>query len=268
MCGRYTTVSRIENIEKRFNARIEKPGLYMPNPNVSPGERGIVITADRPDTIQLLRFGMTPFWAKKRMYLINARLEGDHNLENDPNYRGARGIINKPAFRKPIRQQRCLVIADGFIEGPEKEKLSKPYFVHMKAKDTLFAFAGIWDHWADPSTGEIIYSFSILTTVPNGLMNKIGHHRSPVILPEEMERDWLSLNYPIDELLSQIQPYPEDKMNAWPISTDIKKSGCKRIDVLQPLGDPIFKDVEFQVFKELKLQGMGQSRSRARRLKE
>ena len=108
MCGRYTTVSRIESIEKRFDARIEKPGLYMPNPNVSPGERAIVITSDRPDTIQLLRFGMTPFWANKRMYLINARLEGDHNSENDPNYRGAKGILNKPAFRKPIRQQRCL----------------------------------------------------------------------------------------------------------------------------------------------------------------
>jgi len=268
MCGRYTTVSRIESIEKRFDARIEKPGLYMPNPNVSPGERAIVITSDRPDTIQLLRFGMTPFWANKRMYLINARLEGDHNSENDPNYRGAKGILNKPAFRKPIRQQRCLVIADGFIEGPEKEKLSKPYYVHLRAESKLFAFAGIWDHWADPSTGEIVYSFAILTTIPNKLLSKIGHHRSPVILSEEMERQWLSLDSPIDELLTQIQPYPEDKMNAWPISIDIKKSGCKRMDILQPIGDPIFKQFDFHVFKEIKLQGMGQSPARARRIKE
>ena len=53
------------------------------------------------------------------MYLINARKEGDHNRANDPSYSGAAGILQKPSFRKPIRSQRCLVLADGFIEGPE-----------------------------------------------------------------------------------------------------------------------------------------------------
>ena len=53
-------------MEHRFDARL-KPGHYMPNPNLSPGERAPIITSDRPEVIQFFLFGMTPFWAKKRI---------------------------------------------------------------------------------------------------------------------------------------------------------------------------------------------------------
>jgi putative SOS response-associated peptidase YedK len=268
MCGRYTTVSRIEAVENRFEARVEKPGLYMPNPNVSPGERAPVISQDRPDAIQFFRFGMTPFWAKKRLYLINARREGDHNKENDPKYTGASGIVKKPAFRKPIRSQRCLVLADGFIEGPQKEKLSKPYFVHMQKGEKLFSMAGIWDHWADSATGEIVYSFSIITRSATSLMERIGHHRSPVIIPKELERNWLSSSQSPEELLEEIISYPEPEMNAWPISTEIKQPSFKDLRVLEPIGDPVFRSGGFEIVEELKLQGMGESPARKRRMKE
>jgi putative SOS response-associated peptidase YedK len=268
MCGRYTTVSRIEAIEKRFDAHFEKPGLYMPNPNLSPGERAPVITDERPEVIQFFRFGMTPFWAKKRMYLINARKEGDHNKENDPSYSGAAGILQKPSFRKPIRSQRCLILADGFIEGPEKEKLSKPYYVHMRGKEALFAMAGIWDHWADPQTGEIIYSFSIITTTANELLQEIGHHRSPLILPVEMEREWIDPSRKADELLSALGVYPASKMNAWPISPEIRSPGAKDLQLLQPISDPVYREVQYRVVEDLRLQGMGNTSARIRRRKE
>ncbi len=268
MCGRYTTISRIEVVEERFGAKVEKPGLYMPNPNVSPSERAPVITNQRPNIIQFFRFGLSPFWAKKRMYLINARLEGDHNLDNNPTYRGAPGILQKPAFRKPIRSQRCLVLADGFIEGPEKEKLSKPYYVHLRGEKKLFAMAGIWDHWTDPSTGEIVYSFAILTTVANALMQRIGHHRSPIILKPEWERAWLNNGLDLNEVLDALNPYPESELNAWPISADIKKPGFKDVQVLNPIGDPVYRDVQFRVFEDLKLQGMGHTSARIRKMKE
>ncbi len=267
MCGRYTTVSRIETIEQRFEAQFEKPGLYMPNPNLSPGERAPVITSDRPEVIQFFRFGMTPFWAKKRMYLINARKEGDHNTANDPAYSGISGILQKPAFRKPIRSQRCLVIADGFIEGPEKEKLKKPYYVHMRG-DALFAMAGIWDHWVDPQTGEIIYSFSILTTTANELLQEIGHHRSPLILPREMEREWIDPQRSADELLLELTSYPSTAMNAWPISPEIRSPSAKDLQLLQPTADPVYRQVVYRVIEDLQLQGMGHTAARIRRRKE
>lgn len=73
-----------------------------------------MIANEKPDKIQLFRFGMIPFWTKNKMALFNAHSEVDFNKEDAPEFDGAKGIITKPAFRKPIRSQRCIVIVDYF----------------------------------------------------------------------------------------------------------------------------------------------------------
>ncbi|MBI1315302.1 SOS response-associated peptidase [bacterium] len=268
MCGRYTTVSRIEEVESRFAARFEKPGLFLSSSNVAPGESAPVILSGRPEVIQLLRFGLTPFWAQKRMLLINARAEGDHNPDNDPLYAGAAGIFQKPSFRKPIRTQRCLVLADGFIEGPEKEKLSKPYLVRRASGDALFAMAGIWDHWTDPVTGEILHGFSIITTAANDLLLQIGHHRAPLILPRELEREWLDERIPTEALSEWFKPFDASSFVAWPIRPDIKKPHLKSMELLSPIGDILGASKTFVAREQLELQGMGHSSARVRRMRQ
>ena len=71
----------------------------------SASERAPVIASDRPGEVQLFLFGLVPHWAQKPMCLLNARAEGDHNPENTPDYQGAKGILQKPSFRKAIRSQ-------------------------------------------------------------------------------------------------------------------------------------------------------------------
>jgi len=44
----------------------------------------------------------------------------------------------------------------------------------------LFAFAGLWERWKDPS-GNWIKNCSILTTTPNAVTSAV-HDRMPVIL--------------------------------------------------------------------------------------
>lgn len=256
MCGRYVLIDKIEAYEKRFNAVAKHlpPRVILPNYNVVPGSLAPVVTNDKPGEIQFFRFGMTPFWAKKQMYLINARSEGDHNSDDDPMYKGAKGIISKPSFRKPIRSQRCLVIADYFIEGPKKEKLDKPYLVYLKRRP--IALAGIWDQWANTETGEIISSFSIITTTPNPLLQKIHHHRSPVILHESDEHIWIA-DQPLSAITQLLEPYDGTDMNAYPIGKRIKRPIENDIELLEPEGDPVEKDIELKIFHELKLQGMG-----------
>jgi len=256
MCGRYVLIDKLEAYEKRFNAVAQTvPGQVMlPNYNVVPGALAPVITNDKPDEIQFFRFGLTPFWAKKPMYLINARSEGDHNPDDDPLYRGAKGIISKPSFRKPIRSQRCLIIVDYFIEGPKAEKLDKPYLVFLHRRP--FALAGIWDQWANPETGEIIFSFSIITTTPNRLLQQIHHHRSPVILHEGDERRWLQ-EVPLSEVTALLEPYEGNEMNAFPISPRIKNPRVNEAGLLNPVAPPILPESDLSVVRELKLHGMG-----------
>lgn len=264
MCGRYILVQQIEVLEKRFNVTIADDVEYHPSYNISPGKYAPVITSDDPHQLSLFQFGMTPFWAKKPMYLFNARAEGDHNPENDPDYRGARGIISKPAFRKPIRSQRCLVPADAFIEGTTREKLEKPYVVYLRNKERPFAFAGIWDRWADPATGEIIGSFSIITTTANELLQKLPHHRSPVILPRSAEKVWLNRNAPLSDITGLLKPYPAEFMNAYPVSPIVKNPRNDGREMIKPVGQRIEAEYDIKKKGDLRLQGMGMNK----RLKE
>ncbi len=257
MCGRYILVQKREVLEKRFNVSFEDIDAYQPSYNISTGNFAAVITNDKPSVIQLYRFGLSPFWAKKSMYLINARTEGDNNKDNNPEYRGAKGIITKPAFRKPIRSQRCLVLADAFIEGTTKEKLSRPYLVYLKEKVRPFAFAGIWDAWQNPQTDEVINTFAIITTVANTLLQKIPHNRSPVIIPQRYEKRWLNSNLPLADVVKLLKPYHSEFMNAYPIRSDIKIPDIEGKQLIQPIGQRLEKEYETKINSSWELQGMG-----------
>lgn len=266
MCGRYVIVTKLKIIEDEFNVDIsEVLERFTPSVNVAPGEHALVICSDAPDKAQMMTFGFTPKWAKKKMYVINARSEGDHNKENDPKYTGAKGIIQKPMFRHAIRSQRCLVLADGFIEGPQQERLSKPYLVYNAKKRRPLALAGIWDHWSDPTSGVITGSFAIITTTPNPLIQKVGHHRSPVILEPHQEKIWLDPSTPLSDITAMLHPFDDEGYNAYPISQEIKSPRNKDPHLLQPTGDRLVQELKFELHQELQLHGMGHTTARKRR---
>jgi putative SOS response-associated peptidase YedK len=257
MCGRYCVVESIEAIEKRFNAESNSKATQLKiNYNLSVGQEAPVITCEEPRTVQLFQFGLTPSWAKKQMYLFNARSEGDHNKEDDPTYRGAKGIILKPAYRKPIRSQRCLVIATAFYEGPKKEGLSKPYLIYLKKKKRPFAMAGIYDTWENPE-GEKINSFSIITTTANELLLKIGHHRMPVILSQQDELTWLNIDTNLTNITRLLEPYPTELMNAYPISPEIKDPKNNTRELLNPTGERVYPEYDYQETTKLAPKGWG-----------
>ena len=184
-----------------------------------------------------------------------------HNSENDPLYTGSKGIISKPAFRKAIREQRCLIPADAFIEGPEVEKLNKPFLVYLKNKVRPFSLAGVWDQWKNPATGEIISSFAIITTVANILLQKIEHHRCPVILHREDEKKWLSNNIPLSGITELLRPYPGELMNAYPISSRIKDPKIDDPALIQPTGERVMPEYNVQYNKDVRIEGMGSNKN-------
>jgi putative SOS response-associated peptidase YedK len=261
MCGRYVVVSKVEKIEKVF--RLAKPAqmnLFAPNYNLSVGNPAPIITSEHPNELSIGQFGLTPSWAKKRMYLFNARSEGDSNKDDDPQYTGGKGIINKPSFRSSIRKQRCLVVADCFYEGSKKEGLSKPYLIYLKDRRP-FAFAGLWDKWVDTETGEIVLSFSIITTVANELLQDIGHHRSPVILRPEDESVWLNESSSLGAVTALLEPYPSTLMNAYPVSAAVKSPKNNGRELVEPEGQRISPEYEYKIVQELKLEGMGANKT-------
>lgn len=239
MCGRYSFVARAEQVAERFNVKVDASRWHN-NVNIAPGDSSAVITNEKPKEIQWFVFGLTPHWAKKPMYLFNARTEGDENQDNQPDYQGKKGIVDKPAFKKSIRNRRCLILADYFIEGTTKEKLDRPFRVEMKdSSQHPFAMAGLWDEWVNLETGELLSSFAIITTVSNSLLQKLPHHRSPVVLKKEDEPAWLESD-DLKEVLNLLQPFPGELLCAYPISPSIKNPHNKDLALIEPIGEAIF----------------------------
>lgn len=261
MCGRYVSVSCVDAVEKRFGVRAQNPSEFVVSANVCPGDLASVITSDHPSLLQQMRFGLTPSWSTKSMMLINARAEGDHNPENQPAYQGAKGIINKPAFRMPIRRQRCLIPADAFYEGPETEKLDRPFLVYPRLANYPFAFAGVWDTWRHPN-GSSMSGFSIITAPANQVLQRIGHHRCPVILPTHSETLWLDPRAPLADITALLTSPGDEFLNAYPVSTAVKPSRNKSIEILKPVGERLFPEYEFTFSEALHLEGMGQTTAR------
>jgi putative SOS response-associated peptidase YedK len=70
-----------------------------------------------------------------------------------------------------MKSRRYLVLADGFYEWKRSEKTKQPFCFEIDG-GRLFAFAGLWDCWKDP-TGQWIKSFSILTTTANAITTPV-----------------------------------------------------------------------------------------------
>lgn len=239
MCGAYVTISSIKDIQVRFDVDPDKDFDYRPSVNLRAGDQGLVIVGNQ---LKSFTFGFTPSWAAKQQYMINARSEGDFNRSNDIAYNGPLGIVEKPFFKKAIQTQRCLVIADAFIEGPTKEKLSRPYLIYKRG-ERPFAMAGIYDEWINPNNGKTHSTFAILTTTANSFMQLIPHHRSPVILKPEDEQVWL--NGKLDQALKCLKPINYQQLNGYPISSKIKDPKQKEHELITPTGKLLVPEIEY-----------------------
>lgn len=252
MCGRASVLSPAAILEERFCATLGVGVKIRESVNISAGDKMPVITSEDPDTIQLFTFGFTPHWAHKQTYVINARMEGSLNPENKLDYDGPAGILKKPMFRHAVRSQRCLVLVDAFIEGPQHEKLNKPYVVYPNRDRGPFALAGIYDTWQHPLSGELHHTFAIITTPANRLTQRIGHHRAPAVLDREDEKVWLDTSISYRDAVAMLKPFDSKRFNAHPISTKIKSPKNDGFDLLKPTGEKIFKDYDRGLYERMK----------------
>jgi len=217
MCGRYSFAVVDELIEQRFGVRV-RTAIYKARYNCAPGQDLAVISNENPGELAFYRWGLIPFWAKEKSIgykMINAKSET---------------INEKPSYKNAFRNKRCLVPADSFFEW-KKDAQKDPYRIMMKDEQP-FAMAGIWDRWTT-SDGEIIHSFSIITTSPNELMSGI-HDRMPVILHPGDEQRWLSA-LAESELLDMLKPFPPERMKAYKISKLVNSPKNDSGEILTPV---------------------------------
>jgi putative SOS response-associated peptidase YedK len=166
-----------------------------------------VIINDNEKVIDVFKWGLIPQW-------IKSKEEADKIRINTLNAR-SESIFEKPSFRTAIQTQRCLIPATGFYEWQHQGKSKIPYFIELADKST-FAFGGIFSNWINKETGEIIQTFSIITTDANPLMAEIHNSkkRMPLILEKENEDMWLQGALSKTDIMELLVPFNENKMSA------------------------------------------------------
>jgi putative SOS response-associated peptidase YedK len=217
MCGRFQLSVKGKQISERFNVEVFDE-MYKPSFNSAPSQNLPVITNSDPGRLSLFKWGLIPFWAKDTRIgnkLINTRAES---------------IFEKSAFKNALIKRRCLVPANGFYEWRKSDKA--PFRIFLKPED-IFAMAGIWESWKD-AEGRAINSFSIITTTPNTLVEKL-HNRMPVILSPENEAAWLQEN-DVETLKRLLVPFDAEKMDAYPISAKVNSVANTSEEIVVPLG--------------------------------
>jgi putative SOS response-associated peptidase YedK len=82
----------------------------------------------------------------------------------------------------------------------------------------VLSFAGLWDQWKNPETGEPVTSFTIIVTEANALTGRI-HNRMPVMIENAHVRPWLD-GAEGTELLKSAR---EDLLQVWPVSKRVNR---------------------------------------------
>lgn len=173
----------------------------------------IVYQNDKPFEPVLATWGLVPDWAKEPEKIWN----------NTLNARGET-ILEKSSFRKSAETKRCLVPVEGFYDHHEYKGKKYPFYITAKDKDEPLYLAGLWNDWTDKKSGEILNTYTIVTTRANALVAKIHNKpkssndpRMPVILPEDLREEWLKPLSPeeIRELATYV--FPDSKLDTWTV---------------------------------------------------
>ncbi len=179
---------------------------YPPRCNASPSQDLLVIRRNHETgTVSLdpLRWGRIPYWCKDPTggrKPINARCETVHT---------------SPMFKGAYRRRRCILPVDGFYEWKaiKGQKTKQPYAIAMKDGQP-FGIGGLWENWKEPTSGEWLRTFVVITTDANELVRWLSDEPDP--------RDLMV-------------PFPAEPMRMWPISTRVNKPENDDPSILEPI---------------------------------
>jgi len=132
-------------------------------------------------------------------------------------------MYEKPYFRDAAKNaQRCLIPVTGFFEWrwlDEKGTVKIPYYITFRDQQ-IRSMAGLYSRWKDKESGEYYYSYTVLTTKANTILEYVHNNkkRMPVIIDKEDEQAWLNKDLSQKDVLELCQPSQDPAMRAYTIS--------------------------------------------------
>ena len=218
MCYHKSLAVEGVELESRFDAVLPASAGFEPvyHANAYQFPSWPIVTHQEPGKLQLMRWGLIPRWAKTkedaadmRTRTINARSET---------------IYDKPSFQTAAQAgKRCLIPVTGFYEWHTLGSKKFPFYI-TTSDQKIASIAGLWDEWPDPETGELIQTYTLLTTDANPLLAAIHNtkKRMPCVLTPDAEQAWLHHDLSkADALALLAYQYPATQMHSYSISKRI-----------------------------------------------
>jgi len=170
--------------------------------------------------IELSEWGLIPSFAYSDEMAKDIR-EKTLNARSDT-------IHDKPSYKSSIKAQRAVLVVDGFFEWKHEGSTKIPYYIYPK-DNTVFNIGCIYNQWTNKLTGEVVDTFSIITTDANPMMEIIHNSkkRMPLILSKSDIGAWINPSTDINAINSLMRPFPESEMESYQIS---KSAGNSRIN--------------------------------------
>jgi len=209
MCGRFTQRYSWSEIQDLYDLAGAARNL-QPHYNIAPTDPVEVVRPAAVGTAELvsMRWGLIPWWWKKTLKEMPASFNAR-----------AETVADRPMFRDAFQRHRCIIPASGYYEWLKRPDGRQPYFISA-ADGGVLSFAGLWDRWKNPETGEPAISCTIIVTDANALTRPI-HDRMPVVLDKADIGPWLS-GEGGTELL---KPAAEDRLRMCSVSRRVNKTG-------------------------------------------
>jgi putative SOS response-associated peptidase YedK len=109
------------------------------------------------------------------------------------------------------------------------------YYFGLKTKE-IFGFAGLYNAWTDPKTGEKLSTYTIMTTDPNEEVGEY-HPREPALLRDrKVEKDWINpdITEP-EQALAMLERYPTGNLEWWRAPDAAKNPRIDSPELIQPV---------------------------------
>ena len=209
MCGRFTqnyTWAEVHAFLNLFGA----PRNLRPRYNIAPTTSvDVVRQGEHGRELVSMRWGLVPFFWKKSLKELPATFNAR-----------AETVAEKPMFRAAFQKRRCIIPASGFFEWTGEKGSKQPHLFTAADGSPLLAFAGLWDRWLDPATGETVLSCTVIVCAASAWMAAY-HDRMPVLLRPEDFDAWLNGTLGPEAL----KPAPESALREWPVSRRVNRAG-------------------------------------------
>ena len=112
----------------------------------------------------------------------------DAGLKPHRDYFSVNTNYRKLPGKQEYRTSRCIVPASAFVESQSGKR---PHLL-TPSDGSAIAFGGLYKEWTDKTTGEVVWSASIITLPGHPALQNIHRKSTPLWLPATAYDSWLS----------------------------------------------------------------------------